>query len=322
VGGVAVIPGSFPGLSFNQVIVPNAANGLSAPVKLPPLNPANAVTYDGTQDITLTLEGVEGLEMTIKAGSMTRRDGTRPSPSDPQVMSLNQVHHDDVPMPMPDGVSPPFAWTLQPAGSTFDPPVAVIYPNMTGLDPGAVAYFLSYNHDNEQFDIVASGSVSEDGSVITTDPGSGLTLSGWGCNCPPYAVTGDVEEDCPDDDFSPNGCGSPTVSTPFPIPQNVYVPGVASIYYVPLAPACDKHDNCYATCGKSKGACDLEFYADLLKQCDDNISDLDILANSRCALVAAAYTAAVASFGDDAYNGTQDRLRECGLCKTAIPHEE
>jgi formylglycine-generating enzyme required for sulfatase activity len=98
-------------------------------------------------------------------------------------------------MPMPDGAAPPFAWTLQPAGATFDPPITIEYPNMSGLAPGAVAYFLSFDHDTGRFEIVASGHVTEDGSTIVTDPGVGLTLAGWGCNCPPYSVTGDCEND-------------------------------------------------------------------------------------------------------------------------------
>jgi hypothetical protein len=201
VGGLAVPPGSFPGLSYNLIIVPNAENTLPNPVQLPPLDPDNAVLYDGTQDIELTLEGLEGLTMRVKAGSMTRPNGTKPSPADPQIISLNQVQHDAIPMPMPDGVAPPFAWTLQPAGATFDPPVEVTYPNMAGLDPGAISYFLSYNHGTEKFEIVSSGSVSEDGSVITTDPGSGITISGWGGNCPPYSITGIVKGILVDPEF-------------------------------------------------------------------------------------------------------------------------
>jgi len=106
---------------------------------------------------------------------------------------LNQVHHDDVPMPMPDGAAPPFAWTLQPGGSTFDPPIQIEYPNMSGLPAGGIAYFLSFNHDTERFEIVASGHVIDDSTTIVTDPGGGLSLAGWGCNCPPYSVTADCE---------------------------------------------------------------------------------------------------------------------------------
>ena len=134
--------------------------------------------------------------MMIKAGSMVRADGSVPSISDPAIIALNAVNYDNVPMPMPEGASPPFAWTLQPSGAVFNPPVEVIYPNMSGLPPGSITYFLSYNHDTHAFEIVASGSVSTDGSTITTDPGSGLSVAGWGCNCPPYAVTGSCSFDC------------------------------------------------------------------------------------------------------------------------------
>jgi hypothetical protein len=188
--GLEIETGTFPELHYEPVLVPNAVNSLPAPVLLPRLNPINARVYDGTRDIVLTCEGIAGLRMTVKAGSMRRPDGTRPSPQDPAVMTLNQVHHDDIPMPMPDGASPPFAWTLQPAGATFDPPIEIEYPNMSGLPAGAIAYFLTYNHDTMNFEIVATGHVVSDGSRIVTDPGVGLTLSGWGCNCPPYSATG------------------------------------------------------------------------------------------------------------------------------------
>ncbi|HAB17776.1 MAG TPA: hypothetical protein DCE44_15150 [Verrucomicrobiales bacterium] len=188
--GNPIPQGSFPGLAYPVVLVPNAENSLNTPVLLPHMNPKNARVYDGTRDVVLTCEGVAGLRMTVKAGSMRRPDGSRPSPADPAILSLNQVHHDDIPMPMPDGASPPFAWTLQPGGSTFDPPIQIEYPNMTGLPPRSIAYFLSFNHGTQRFEIVSSAHVSNDGARIFSDPGSGLTLAGWGCNCPPYSVTG------------------------------------------------------------------------------------------------------------------------------------
>ena len=189
--GTPIPTNSYPALHFQQVLVENAENTHTGPILFPKLNPVNEVRYDGTHDVTLSCEGIEGLQMTVKAGSMTRADGSKPSPADPEFLSLNQVHHDDVPMPMPDGANPPFAWTFQPGGATFDPPVEIRYPNMSGLPGGAIAYFLTYDHDVEQFQIVSSGHVTDDGAYIMTDENSGLTLSGWGCNCPPYSVTGE-----------------------------------------------------------------------------------------------------------------------------------
>lgn len=213
--GAALPTNSFPSLNYSIITVANAANALPTPVLLPRLNPDNAVVYRGTHDLVLTCAGIEGLRFTIQADSMTDEKGNAVTPENPVVVSLDPVHHDDVPMPMPDGVAPPFAWTFQPGGARFHPerPVKVEYPNMSGLAPGAVAYFLSFNHDTERFEIVASGSVTPDGSTIVTDPGSGITLAGWGCNCPPYSVTGDCDRG-PDSDPNPedgsdNGSGSP-----------------------------------------------------------------------------------------------------------------
>lgn len=209
-GAITVPTNSYPALHYTFALVPNAANSLPAPVLLPRLNTNNAQWYYGTNDLTVTCEGIEGLKMTIKANSMKHPGGQIVNERHPALVSLNQVHHDKIPMPMPDGASPPFAWTLQPGGATFNPdqPVQVEYPNMSGLAPGAAAYFLTFNHDTERFEIVASGHVVEDGSTIVTDPGAGLTISGWGCNCPPYSVTGECRRDPTEgtacDDGDPN----------------------------------------------------------------------------------------------------------------------
>ncbi len=184
-------PGRFPSLVYRVTIVPNADNPLPTTVYLPTLNPANERTVDGTEDVDLTIQGIDGLKMTIKAGSMTLADGTKPTPARPIAVSLNQVHTDNIPMPIQDGVAPLLTWTLQPPGAHFDPPVQIQYPNMAGLPPGSFTNFLSYNHDIERFEIVASGTVTADGAFIKSDTGSGLLNSGWGCNCPPYSATGE-----------------------------------------------------------------------------------------------------------------------------------
>jgi hypothetical protein len=193
--GLPIPPGSFPTLGLSLVLVPEAANALLAPVRLPSLDPANARTYDGTRDVELTVTGIEGLRMVVRAGSMRRADGSVPGPGDPAVIALNQVHTDDVPMALPDGIAPPFAWTLQPSGATFDPPIEVSMPNMAGLLAGAVVYFLNFDHNLERFAIVASGRVSDDGSTLVSDPGGGIGEAGWGGICPPYPNSGDVERD-------------------------------------------------------------------------------------------------------------------------------
>ncbi len=194
--------GSFPSLHYRVVVVPNASNTMPSPIKLPPLAPGNAVSFDNSADVVLTMQGTAGLSMTVKAGSMTRADGTVPSLGDPETVSLNPVHVEDVPMAFPNGLVPPLAWTLQPAGATFDPPIELRLPNMIGAPPGSTGFFLSFDHDTNAFEIVASGRVLEDGTTLVSDPGSGIAKAGWGSGTtltpnpppapPPAVISGSV----------------------------------------------------------------------------------------------------------------------------------
>ncbi len=217
INGLSIMLGTYPSLPFEPVLIPNAANSLATPVLLPPLETANGVVFDNSQDITLTLQDMEGLGMLVRAGSARHPDGTVVDAANPITLMLSQVHADDIPMPIPDGASPPFAWTLQPSGTTFDPPIEITYPNMSGLPAGSIAYFLSFDHALSRFGIVATGHVTDDGSQIISDPGAGLTVAGWGCNCPPYSVTGDCEYDeCDGDPCCNDRCcdGDPCCDDP------------------------------------------------------------------------------------------------------------
>lgn len=196
VGGAGVPPNSFPSLHFQDVlVVKGLANALGAPVRLPRLLSANAKSYDGTADVELTCTGIDGLKLLIKAGSMTRADNTQPSPLDPEVVSLNQVHYDEIPMPLPDGRALSFAWTLQPAGARFSPPIHVEMPNMSGQSPGALTFIQTFDHATGRFEIVGTARVSDDGASIVSEPGSGLTLAGWGGSPPPPPPAGDGDND-------------------------------------------------------------------------------------------------------------------------------
>lgn len=183
--GVDVPTGTFPVLEYEVVITPNTTNGLPTPVYLPTLNAANDRSYSTTTDIELTVDGIEGLKMTVTAGSMFV-DCAGPDISDCEpaldgtTVRLNPVDFDRIPMPMPDGAAPPLAWTLQPSGARFSPPVKIEFPNMMGLPAGAITHFMSFDHDAGEFIAVSSAHVSDDGSTIVSDPGDGLDKAGWG----------------------------------------------------------------------------------------------------------------------------------------------
>jgi hypothetical protein len=101
-----------------------------------------------------------------------------------------------VPMAPGFGQQPRFIVTIQPVGTTFNPPAAITLPNVDGLQPRAVTEMYSYDHDLGMFIAIGTGTVSDDGSTIVSNPGVGVLKAGWHCGGNPNA-NGTVA-DCPD----------------------------------------------------------------------------------------------------------------------------
>ena len=178
-GSTTTVPGEWPTLSYNIVTVPGVNNPLATPIYLVELDTENAV-YVGREDQSLTLEEVPGFEMKVKAGSVTFPDGRREG-----YLSVTPVNSNKIPMPPPNGMQPQFIVTIQPHGAKFDPPAELTLPNVDAHRPGAEVEMYSYDHDLEEFVTIGLGTVSKDGSVITSNPGVGIIKAGWHCGSQP-----------------------------------------------------------------------------------------------------------------------------------------
>ncbi len=168
-------PETFPPLEFETVTVAGQLNILGQPILLPALQIDSSKTVGGDQDVTLEMPGVDGFTLTVFANSVNFPDGSKTGQ-----LTVSQVHLDKVPMPPPGGttlLSP--AWTIQPSGTKFDPPARITIPN-NGLPPGRVVDIFQFDHGLNQFINVGQGTVSEDGLIIRSDPGFGITAAGWG----------------------------------------------------------------------------------------------------------------------------------------------
>lgn len=267
---------SFAALRLNPVIVPNTANSIGPPLSLPELDPANERVFDNTQDVTLTIEGVEGFEMKILAGSMTLADKTKPDKGNPVTVSVNQASFDALPATLPNGAAPPFAWVLRPEGATFNPPVQVRLPNMTGAAPGAGVFFLAQEARSAQFNVVATGAVSQGGDRADTDPGVGIPRSGVGGSCPPYPVVVAAHK-C---DASSDGCVAKKRANNEEM--NCFVPallvtGALSQKYC-FDGACDTHRECWGQDHSQnpggRDACDEQYLQDMYAACTERFQDV------------------------------------------------
>ena len=162
-----------------MVTIAGADNPLPAPIYMVKLNTKEAV-YAGKQDVVLTLEKFPGFKLEIPKNSVTFPDGTREG-----YISVTAVNASAVPMAPPNGMQPQFIVTIQPTGARFDPPIRLSLPNVDGHAPGAQVEMYSYDHDLEEFVSIGLGSVTEDGSVIRSNPGVGVVKAGWHCGSQP-----------------------------------------------------------------------------------------------------------------------------------------
>ena len=180
-------PETFPSLEFETVTVSGQRNVLGQPIIIPALDTEGSKIVGGLEDVALSMKGVPGLELTVFANSVTCPPGAPDrSPDSTQCrVTISQVHLDKVPMPPPNGTSfmPP-AWTVQPPGVQFDPPARISIPN-NGLPPGRIIDIFQFDHTLNEFINIGKGTVSENGFVVVSDPGFGITRAGWGGGAPP-----------------------------------------------------------------------------------------------------------------------------------------
>lgn len=190
-GATAELPGQYPALEYDLVTVAGQDNTVGMPIYLLPLNTDNQLCVSADSGGgTLALPEAPGFSLTFGPGQVTFPGGSRSG-----CVSVTVVHSDKVPMVPGFGQQPRFIVTIQPAGAVFNPPAPITLPNVDGLSPRAVTEMYSFDHDIGSFVAIGTGTVSEDGLVIRSDPGVGVLKAGWHCGGDP-AANGTVA-DCP-----------------------------------------------------------------------------------------------------------------------------
>lgn len=179
-GSTAERPGVWPQLEFRLTTVAGHNNDVGFPIHLLPLNLDEGAFVSETEGGLLTLERVPGFSLEIEPGSATFPDGSRSG-----LVSVTVVHSDKVPMVPNFGQQPRFVVTIQPASTIFDPPARLTLPNVDGLAPGDSIEIYSFDHDLERFVSVGLATVSDDGAVLVSNPGSGVRKAGWHCGGDP-----------------------------------------------------------------------------------------------------------------------------------------
>jgi hypothetical protein len=187
----------FPNLEFDLNVISGVNNSLPMPVYLPPLttDPHSVATITGpvTTQIVLQMPGVPEATLTLLPGTIVSNHDGPASASHPITVRLSRVNSDRVPMPPPNGSVFMLAGTVQPSGTHFSPPAKICVPN-AGMPPGAQVDIYNFDHDVGQFLSIGPATVTEDGSMLCSNPGFGIHKAGWWGGSPPPPPTTKVTQ--------------------------------------------------------------------------------------------------------------------------------
>jgi RHS repeat-associated protein len=222
---------TYPVITEPARVVGGQANVIPYTFYLPPIDVQfEADVVPGAQTV-VTTPRVEDLKMTIPAGANLRnRDGSPVTRA-----SITPLQIDRTPTPLPSNVTAAMVYTSQPGGALTDIAIPVVYPNLTGADPGTRMSLYAFNHDTVQWYVYGFGRVSDDGRTIApeTDPSTGrpygLRDFSWHFPAPPTGPC--AGENCNTNDPDPCFGGGNRSAYPVDLSSGVKIEDATDISF-------------------------------------------------------------------------------------------
>ena len=154
-------------LLLGREVFSGVNNVIERPIYLPAIDLDNAVTIDPVVDTSVTTDAIPGAEVFVAAGTLENMEGELFTGQ----LSITSVPRDLTPASLPEGLFPDILVTIQPAEMVFNTPAPLTLPNLGGFEPGTILDLWSINPETGAFEIVGTGQVSADGSVVNTIEG-------------------------------------------------------------------------------------------------------------------------------------------------------
>lgn len=179
--------GAIDGQLYPVVAIPvNAVEGqeneIGMPALLPRLEIDSFLDVSDTQGGTLTLRSNPDWKLYVAPGQARFANGTGTGR-----LYVASVPPDRIPMPPAGGKISNFFDTIQPLNVRFVPPAPVVFPNSDGLPAGTVTDIYTLSYSSGVFLKTGRAQVSEDGRLLSSLPGEGITAGGWHQAPPPKA---------------------------------------------------------------------------------------------------------------------------------------
>lgn len=230
----------YAGFGEQIVLIEGVTNTVERPFFLPRIARESLTTVDPFQT-TVVDNATLGVTMTVAPLSATNPDGSLFTGE----LSVSEVPAGLAPAALPEELQPGLLLTIQPVGVQFTTPAPLTFPNIDDLPPGTELDLWSLDADEGVFDIVGTGRVSADGSVIETISG-GITSATWHSFLPPQPDPNG--EDNNDENQDPDKCddcdtgsqtalrtGELTVSHDLPTYLSLDQPRGVSLVYTSLS---------------------------------------------------------------------------------------
>jgi len=187
--GTAMIGDKHVRIDRQVTVLPGQINDIGT-FWIPRLPEGVAPKLDGdgrvTEEITLERELIPGngpVRVHVPVGTKITWPGGVPEES--RKLTLLAIPEIRAPMSLPDGFFSREVLALQPGGTRFDPPLPLDLPNSGAEPPGAALTLWSYDHFQSEFIPIGRGIVSEDGTRVVSEAGSGIRVGAWHKVSPP-----------------------------------------------------------------------------------------------------------------------------------------
>jgi pimeloyl-ACP methyl ester carboxylesterase len=157
---------------------------LESPLRVPIARMDEKTEVHGLAKQTIISPTHPGVSLTIPAGAATFPDDV-----EEKSVALLYLPPEQLPGLMPGGQISSGVFSIQPSRTVFDPPAAITFPNYDGFAPGTTVPLMAVHPDSGEWLEIGSATVNDQGTLIESDPGSGVSWASCvGCCFPPQLV--------------------------------------------------------------------------------------------------------------------------------------
>lgn len=171
------VPASTFRVRMNMPLTAGTTSSLPTPMVIPIPVPGSETTLHGESEQAVYAAGHPGAGLRVPAGCVNLSGAACTDPNQAAALSMTYIPRHQLPGGLPGGMVSDVVFSIQPSGAVFETPVPVSLPNYDGFAPGENVPIMQVNPETGEWEEVARGTVTANGTLIQSDAGQGVR---WG----------------------------------------------------------------------------------------------------------------------------------------------